>query len=387
MYPPPSDELSAATVVQLDDQFFTSDPFAYVRSRVVALLDGRPVSPSGPIAEEFARLLGPASAHFTAAGDRARELQVAVDAFALRHHVAETLVRFLHVVLHHVEDSSWWVELIDTPLRNLDVIKQNHAVLEDSGDVDQLLRSVLLPPGATALVDPGPDSAHDDGDLIPRALATHIGWINYAIALLTQKSPDLDAAHNKLKHGMGLRPQDDLLMTFTTTPPNANGELPLSALTGDGAGEIFRGITAEFLARPGKNGGLEITQIAMNPAATLVEAAAMAHTTALLFHTAALKHFADHKPAEGRQVPDHPGFLLDGPLPGRLRGVRPFALRFPLTTPLRDPSRPKAELYWTDGDVSTVTFGDRMTGVVVDDPADFDSSPPMTVQAVPRNSQ
>ena len=114
--------------------------------------------------------------------------------------------------------------------------------------------------------------------------------------------------------------------------------------------------------------------IAMVPAPTLVEAAAMAHTLALLFHTAAVKHFTDHAPIEGRKVPDHPGLLIDGPRVGTLRPLQPFAMRFPLTTPLRNPDSPEALLFWTNGDINTMTFGERMTGVVVDD--DTQEQPP-----------
>jgi hypothetical protein len=147
-------------------------------------------------------------------------------------------------------------------------------------------------------------------------------------------------------------------------------ECPLSALTGDNAVGLFDGITTEFLARPDRKGGLEATQIAMMPAPTLVEAAAMAHTLALLFHTAAAKHFHDHEPHEGRTIPAHPGLLIDGPRPGTLRPLRPFALRFPLTTPLRNPNSPEALLFWTNGHVNTLIFGERMHGRVVDDPVD-----------------
>jgi hypothetical protein len=51
--------------------------------------------------------------------------------------------------------------------------------------------------------------------------------------------------------------------------------------------------------------------------------------------------------------------LVDSPRPGTLRPLRPFALRFPLTTPLRDPNRPEALLFWTTG---TSTFWCSVAG-------------------------
>ena len=387
MYPPPAAELADAIVTELDDQFFTSDPFAYIRARIVALLSEDPVTLSGPTAEEFSRLLGPSAVHYASVDDRVRKLQVAVDAFALRHQVAETLVRFLHIVLHHAEGASYWVDLIDTPTATIDIVKQNYETLAAATDGEGLLRSLLLPAEFSLNVDasqdanaaagspesesaesgPGNTAGETDDDLVARALAVHVGWFDYAIALLGQKSPDLNAAHNKFKHGMGLRPQDDVLSTFTTTPPNSDGGVSLSALTGDQAINLFEGITTEFLARSDRKHGLEATQIAMMPAPTLAEAAAMAHTLALLFHTAAVKHFTDHAPIEGRRVPDHPGLLIDGPRAGTLRPLQPFAMRFPLTTPLRNPDSCEALLFWTNGDINTMTLGDRVTGVVVDD--------------------
>ena len=385
MYPLPSPSLSEGTVKELDDQFFTSDPFAYIRSRILMLLsDERPMF-GGAAAEEFTRLLGASSAHYDECDDRTAKLQVAVDAFALRHQVAESLLRLFHVVLHHQDGRSHWVELVDTPVRTMDVIRENLSVLDAQSDNGVgLIRAALLPreyrasvnlvssPAATPGSQRASEHEEDSGaDVIDRALDLHVSWINYAIRLFLQKSPDLDAAHNKFKHGMGLRPQDDVLSTMTLTPPNADGNVPLSALTGDQAVNLFDGITTEFISRASRKHGLEATQLAMMPTPTLVEAAAMAHTLALLFHSAAVKHFADHEPPEGRSVPAHPGLLVDGPRAGTLRPIRPFALRFPLTTPLRENAGPEALLFWTNGHVNTMVFGERTRGVVVDDPDDL----------------
>jgi hypothetical protein len=378
VYPPPGESLAEATIQELDDQFFTSDPFAYIRSRIVSLLAATPRPPSSPISDEFHRLLGPSAIHYAEVDDRVASLQLAVDAFALRHQVAETLLRFLHAVLHHQPGESMWVKLTDTPTSTRDVFEQNHATVTAEGaDPETILRSVLLASGHApdaGLLEPGSATNSDtrsDEEVVSGALGLHVAWINYAVAIFEQENPDLDAAHNKFKHGMGLRPQDDVLSAFTLTPPNPDGTVPLDALTGDTAVNLFDGITTEFLARPRgrqrRKRGLEVTQIAMMPAPTLVEAAAMAHTLALLFHAAAAGHFADHAPHEGRSIPVHPGLLVDGPVPGTLRPLRPFAMRFPLTTPLRDPNYPMALLYWTNGHVNTMTFGERMTGLVVDD--------------------
>jgi hypothetical protein len=75
VYPPPAAELADATVTELDDQFFTSDPFAYIRARIVTLLSDEPVTLSGAAADEFSRLLGPSAVHYASVDDRVRKLR------------------------------------------------------------------------------------------------------------------------------------------------------------------------------------------------------------------------------------------------------------------------------------------------------------------------
>ncbi|WP_345207384.1 hypothetical protein [Fodinibacter luteus] len=380
MYPPPGPELSQATVAQLDDQFFTSDPFAYIRVRILRLLSDDPPITAGPRAREFARLLGPSSAIYEQCDPRTSTLQIAVDAFALRHQVAESLLRFLHVVLHHQAGQSHWVNLVDTPTKMQDVLSENRAALDDQDDDGVGLlrealvpsRSAVSPPAAAPPLTIGaqPTRASEasvTSDEVARAFSVFVRWINYAIQLSTQRAPDLTAAHNKFKHGMGLRPQDDVLSVLMVTPPNPDGTVPLSAVKGDRALRLFDGVTTEFLSRASRRHGLEATQLAMSPIPTLVEAAAIAHTLALLFHNAAVKHFEDHAPPDGRSAPGHPGVLVDGPLPEKLRPLRPVALRFPLTTPVRPDAGQDAWMFWSNGDIQTFAFGERTTTIVVDD--------------------
>jgi hypothetical protein len=168
VYPPPDDSLAEATVRELDDQFFTSDPYAYIRSRITSLLTENAPASRGDVSEDFIRLLGPSAARYGSVDERVSKLQVAIDAFALRHQVAETLLRFLHVVLHHQGGDSHWVELTDTPIRTRDVYKENHATLTAEGtDGEALLRAVLLPrtfirtDGSVAEPDPD-ERARDD---------------------------------------------------------------------------------------------------------------------------------------------------------------------------------------------------------------------------------
>lgn len=219
-------------MTELDDQFFTSDPYSYIRARILTLLSADRPALGGSAADEFVRLLGPSSAHFAECDERTAKLQRAVDAFALRHQTAESLIRLLHVVLHHQTGHSYWVELADAPIKNVEVIKQNRSALDadEDGGLERM-RTVLLPTvpeladgsevGVERACKPVPEPSYERASSsdLEAALDVHISWINFAIQLFLQDSPDLDAAHNKFKHGMGLRPQDDLLSTLTTAPP------------------------------------------------------------------------------------------------------------------------------------------------------------------------
>jgi 4-hydroxyphenylpyruvate dioxygenase-like putative hemolysin len=62
---------------------------------------------------------------------------------------------------------------------------------------------------------------------------TAVAWVNHAFALLTDDELSINAAHNKLKHGLAVSARGDVRIEFTTTPPNPDGTIPLSAF-GDG---------------------------------------------------------------------------------------------------------------------------------------------------------
>lgn len=80
--------------------------------------------------------------------------------------------------------------------------------------------------------------------------------------------------------------------------------IPLSALTGPEAIDIFDQPVLELLARgpkvDGHRQGLEVTQLRLNTAAILADAFMLATTHGALFHVASVEHF------EGRaDLPDH----------------------------------------------------------------------------------
>ena len=110
MYPPPTGpDLTAEQRQELDDTFLSSDPYGYFSVRIGMVLwwadsgdasHERPVAPTDDeqhaagTGGRFARLLGRPVGFVPETSRRSIATQVATDAYALRHHAAESLVRF-----------------------------------------------------------------------------------------------------------------------------------------------------------------------------------------------------------------------------------------------------------------------------------------------------
>lgn len=365
MYPPPSERLITRELAQrLDDQFFTGDPSGYFRARLRSLVSPT-IDASGTGAERVKGMIGPAFDSLIAVDSTTVEMQTAVDALALRHHVAESLLRLLHALLHVEKsaDSSVWVALTDTPMSIRTVMRENRAQLDSSGDPHARMGRLLLPEDGSSGEGPDLDES------IAESRDIHIEWVNFSIKLMVQQYPDINGAHNKLKHGPALRPQTDHLTVFSRTPPNEDGTIEASALNGPSTVRVFDGVTAEFIARPKMGYGLELTHLRMDVAATIAEAGILILTHALLFHHAAMRHFGGRGVPLGRQIAPFPGRLVGGPRPGKFRGDRPFAMRFPLSLPLRENGSEIPQLFWTSGVQQDMTFGPMQRATVVDTPA------------------
>src|SRR5699024_8975150 len=156
-----------------------------------------------------------------------------------------------------------------------------------------------------------------------------------SVSLLRGHQLDLGAAHNKVKHGFAVRARDDMRVTFSTAPPRPDNTLPLSAVNGEDAFDIFDRPVLEVLAEPKAEGhrqGLEVTQLRVDPPTVLAEAYMIAWTHAAIFHTAAVKHY------EGRgdlseHLPPFPGLPLRGPHPRHIGAKDVIGMRFSLTMP------------------------------------------------------
>ena len=310
---------------QLDDEFFQSLPLEYFHARIASLISGTDASDnSSPLAGAFAEALGvddPSDVLSSSAPSR--ELQIAIDSFAMRHHAAEALVRLYHALTVTADPDDpaacVWARIADGPYKTANLVKESRSHLRENHDSFWSL--VLRPTDITA----------SELDKFNKALNVMASWFQYAMHLLVRDDVDLNAAHTKVKHGLAVRPRHDL-MSFVTEPLQP-GAVPLSALTGPSAIDIFAGPSLDSLARPSKiNGraqGLEITRLNLNSATLLVEIWMITTTYGAMFHIAAARHFS----RRDVEIAAYPPLPL-GPTPNELLpDSMAVGLRQPLTTP------------------------------------------------------
>lgn len=63
-----------------------------------------------------------------------------------------------------------------------------------------------------------PDTAPSDNEATS-ALNVMGSWLHRAMTLLVRNDINLNAGYNKVKHGLAVRPRDDVVIAFTTVPP------------------------------------------------------------------------------------------------------------------------------------------------------------------------
>lgn len=342
MYPPPAgQDLTEVQALGLDDTFLVSDPFQYFSSRITSLLTwhaGAPASDTplpepapGSIRAEFNQYL-----QRPAADGPFKDLdvhaQVAADALAVRHHVAEALLRLACARLAPFAGPGvrcLWVEIASGPTQIAEVIEHLNASAQEADPGERMLRALVEPERL--------QTARSNPEIVD-ACNVFVEWLCYAARLLSPNEIDLQAGHNKVKHGLAVRARSDMRITVMATPPNADGSVPLSAFTGPDAIDIFDQPVLEFIGRgskvDGHRQGLEITQLRLKPSALLAEAYMLAMAHGALFHVAAVEHFADRDDLREDQVPPQfPGYPAGGPRPKNIDAHAPLGMRFPLTTP------------------------------------------------------
>lgn len=379
MYPPPTGpNLTAGQHQELDDTFLSSDPYGYFSVRIGMVLrwadsgDASHESPEAPADDEqhaagtvgrFARLLGRPVGFVPETSGRSIATQVATDAYALRHHAAESLVRLtaaLSTRMKGAESCVW--EALSTGPNQLDQV------------VDQLRGSFSSPDASmkfARLVLRGQDLQGGMTEQLASASNVFADWLQFAIDLLVGHELQLNAAHNKVKHGLSVRARDNLKVSFTTTPPSADGTIPVSALTGPGVVDIFDRPVIEVLAKApkvdGHQQGLELTQLRVDAPAVLAEAYMIAWAHGAMFHIAAAQHF-DGRPdlPDYLHAPAHPGYPVGGPHPDHISAKAPVGMRFPLTTPPGGgPAQRPAGIAFRDSFIPLISTGSAIRNVRV----------------------
>lgn len=342
MYPPPvGKELMQEQARELDDTFLSSDPFQYFRSRIAALLAWHEFAPVGddPLTEAHRGSIGSEFNLYLqrpATGGSFEVLdvhaQVAADALAVRHHAAEALLRLACARLAPELPGGahcLWAEVATGPRQIEDVITRLNKSANAPNPGEQMFR-VFVPPA-------GREEARSNADLV-EAANVFVAWLSFAMGLLGPAQIDLQAANNKVKHGLAVRARSDKRVTFVTQRPDADGSVPLSAFIDDGAVDIFDQPVLEMLAQgprvDGHRQGLVLTQVRPKPSAILADAFMLAMTHGAMFHVAAAEHFAGRVDLDEHLAPpDFPGYPVGGPRPNDIDTASPIGMRFPLTKP------------------------------------------------------
>ena len=376
MYPPPAGkELTEAQAKDLDDTFLSSDPFQYFRSRIASLLawqenapagNDHSVAADGSVRAEFNRYLQRPAADgpFNMFDVRA---QVAADALAVRHHAAEALLRLACARLAQEPVGivrCLWAEIASGPMQIAEVIASLNESAKLPGADERMLRAVVSPVSV--------ETARSSPEIVD-AVNVFVAWLGYAVSLLSPAEIDLQAGHNKVKHGLAVRARSDMRVTSMTSSPNEDGTVPLSALAADGAIDIFDQPVLEFLSHAprvdGHRQGLELTQLRLESSALLADAYMLAMTHGAFFHVASAEHFAGREDLrEHHTVPDFPGYPVGGPRPKNIDTTSPLGMRFPLTTPPGGgpPLRSAGIGFRTYFQTLEIDFENRSSGHVVD---------------------
>ncbi len=202
-----------------------------------------------------------------------------------------------------------------------------------------------------------PNGSRLDHDAL-QAVQNALHWVVRAAELVSSGQIDLNAANNKIKHGITARPEDRLRLTLTTHAPDEHGNVPLSALTGASAFDVINTIVLEYIPQPPKTPGkprpgFERTLLPVDTASILAEAWMLALVHGAIFYTCAYRHNGE-EPLPG--VPEHPGLAL-GPPPEHVLGKPVVGLRFPLTTSADGQILRPAGLLLRDGSFVPMKFG------------------------------
>lgn len=351
---PEGPNLTAAQAKTLDDEFFAARPLAYFAARITALLDASDAAgtPRAGTHDSFLAALGlpKTTTELLDHTESDRELQVAIDALAVRHHVAEALVRLLHATAT-ANATSIWAAIADGP-STLHIATD--ALAKELRE-DQTLFSRAFVPEET------PASAELEG-----AFDIAWKWVLHAIRLLTDNELTVNAAHNKLKHGLAVRARSDVRIELLPgIGPDEIGNIPVSAFQDGRSIPLFDRPMLTYLARPfaKPRQGLELTSLRIEVPIVLAETWMMAVVYGAVFHVAARRHFGERT----EEIAPYPP-LHTGPSPEQVNGGRVRGYRGVVTLPPDKTTEPRQSgVFFADSFLPmTIDFDNIIHGTVVD---------------------
>jgi hypothetical protein len=352
-----SSSLTPEQLTLLDDTFFASNPTSYWRARIDDLLRAPiPVNyRSGLAVQVLGYGLDDDLLSTTVPTEAERELQRALDAFALRHHLAESLVRLVHAVLMgwKAAGSSVWVSLTSNRDPAHDLVKW----LRDFQEHGEVPANLFMPAADIKALpeDPPPD--------VVTAIRRHWRWVQRAMQLLVGEGLEASVGTNKLKHGLAVRAHNELRVGFITEPPASDGTVRLSAV--ERGSSIVDANAIEFLERlPSRHehaGSWEITVLNLRPAPLIAEALLLSTVWASVFATAA----ADRSTGADEAKPRHPGLLLGPPPEAVVREV--IGYRQALTISTRTGSSRGLSVQTPQGIVGLKQTAPGSSAIIVDD--------------------
>jgi len=284
-----------------------------------------------------------------------RRLQVAVEALSLRHQAAEALLRFMYAVTaakpKEGDAPSTWLAIADSPNALIDVVQKTVAAL---GADEELFLRCLFTPGTRV------------DENVAGAAETAVAWVNHASSLLTGDELSVNAAHNKVTHGLAVSARGDVRIELITTPPDELGQIPVSAFGEGKSVPIFDRPMLTYLSRPQvrPKQGLEAISLRVDVPVVLAEAWMIANVYAAMFHARAKRHFGDEMP-EG--VAPYPTLAI-GRLPEQVIGGRPLGYREAVTLPPDDTTEPRKSGLFFHGSFipMDIDYDSKVGGVVVD---------------------
>lgn len=352
-----SSDLTPEQLALLDDTLFESNPASYWRARIDALLrEPAPVDYGAALAAEVTgHGLDERMLSMTEPTPAERELQRALDAFTLRHHLAESLVRMVHAVLTDWETpgSSVWASLTTNRDDGYSLVK----ALRDFEARGEIPANLFMPAAEVRALPTEPPAD------VTTAVRMHWRWVQRAMELLVSEGLDANVGNNKFKHGFAVRPRDDLRVTFMTEAPNPDGSIPLSAI--NSGADLVDARAIEFLERlPSRHdhaGSWEVTVLNLRPAPLLAEALVLSTVWASVFASAAADRFA----GRDKVGPRHPGLVLGPPPEAIVRKV--IGYRQALTISTKSGTSRGLTVETPDGIVGLIQTGPGTRSVIVDD--------------------